>query len=117
MLRRPPARGGVHRELGHSRAPRTDRIGCLWSNRNFIDPDAEIVDVPRGDILECAEREGATCFVSRNPEDRDAHARVAWPARHRHSALLGVDDQRQPEPELPVYDALYAWAQRQISGS
>lgn len=25
-------------------------------------------------------------------------------------ALLDVDDQRQLELELPVYDALYAWA-------
>jgi hypothetical protein len=29
-------------------------------------------------------------------------------------ALLGVDDQRQLELELPVYDALYAWARQQI---
>ena len=29
---------------------------------------------------------------------------------------LGVDDQRQLELELPVYDALYAWAQLQVSG-
>jgi hypothetical protein len=31
-------------------------------------------------------------------------------------ALLGVDDQRQLELELPVYDALYAWAQREVGG-
>ena len=30
-------------------------------------------------------------------------------------ALLDVDDQRQLELELPVYDALYAWAQHQVS--
>ena len=30
-------------------------------------------------------------------------------------ALLGVDDQRQLELELPVYDALYAWARHQVS--
>jgi len=29
-------------------------------------------------------------------------------------ALLDVDDQRQLELELPVYDALYAWAQNQV---
>jgi len=29
--------------------------------------------------------------------------------------LLDVDDQRQLELELPVYDALYAWAQQQVS--
>jgi len=30
-------------------------------------------------------------------------------------ALLGLDDQRQLELELPVYDALYAWAQHQVA--
>jgi hypothetical protein len=30
-------------------------------------------------------------------------------------ALLDIDDQRQLELELPVYDALYAWAQRLVS--
>ena len=30
-------------------------------------------------------------------------------------ALLELDDQRQLELELPVYDALYAWAQQQVS--
>jgi hypothetical protein len=32
-------------------------------------------------------------------------------------ALLGVDDQRQLELELPVYDALYAWAQQQVKSA
>jgi hypothetical protein len=33
-------------------------------------------------------------------------------------ALLGLDDQRQLELELPMYDALYAWAQhRVVSGA
>ena len=32
-------------------------------------------------------------------------------------ALLGLDDQRQLELELPVYDALYAWAQDQVGSS
>lgn len=30
-------------------------------------------------------------------------------------SLLGLDDQRQLELELPVYDALYAWAQREVA--
>lgn len=30
-------------------------------------------------------------------------------------ALLDVDDQRQLELELPVYDALYAWARHEIA--
>ncbi len=29
-------------------------------------------------------------------------------------ALLGLDDQRQLELELPVYDALYAWARHEV---
>ena len=32
-------------------------------------------------------------------------------------ALLDIDDQRQLELELPVYDALYAWAQHQVSNA
>jgi hypothetical protein len=30
-------------------------------------------------------------------------------------ALLGIDDQRQLELELPVYDALYAWCAREVA--
>lgn len=30
-------------------------------------------------------------------------------------ALLGLDDARQLELELPVYDALYAWVQTQVA--
>lgn len=30
-------------------------------------------------------------------------------------ALLDIDDQRQLELELPVYDALYAWAHAQVA--
>jgi hypothetical protein len=32
-------------------------------------------------------------------------------------AALGLDDQRQLELELPVYDALYAWCQRQAAAT
>jgi hypothetical protein len=32
-------------------------------------------------------------------------------------ALLGVDDQRQLELELPVYDALYVWAKGQVGAA
>ena len=30
-------------------------------------------------------------------------------------ALLDVDDQRQLELELPIYDALYAWARQEVA--
>jgi hypothetical protein len=32
-------------------------------------------------------------------------------------ALLGIDDEHQLALELPVYDALYAWAQDQVTNS
>jgi len=32
-------------------------------------------------------------------------------------AMLDVDDQRQLELELPVYDALYAWAKAEIGAA
>ena len=133
--------------------PRTDRIACPWLIRKFIDPDAEIVYVPRDDVLAYAEREGATSFDAPGAtythrdgkctfetlveEYRIADPAIALMARVVHGAdvsedadatpqspgllavadgfaLLGVDDQRQLELELPVYDALYAWAKEQV---
>jgi hypothetical protein len=32
-------------------------------------------------------------------------------------ALLGLDDQHQLHLELPVYDALYAWAKQQVGAA
>ena len=42
--------------------PRTDRIACPWLIREFIDPEAEILYVPRDDVLTVAEREHAISF-------------------------------------------------------
>ena len=42
--------------------PRTDRIACPWLIRRFIDPDAEIVYVPRDEVLPHAESTGAISF-------------------------------------------------------
>ena len=134
--------------------PRTDRIACPWLIRKFIDPDAEIVYVPKDDVLGYAEREGATSFDAPGArythrdgmcsfetliaeykiddpalemmarvvhgadvsEDRDATAQSAGlEAIADGFALLGLDDQRQLALELPVYDALYAWAKAQVS--
>jgi hypothetical protein len=136
--------------------PRTDRIACPWLIRKFIDPDAEIVYVPREEVLAFAEREGATSFDAPGATytHRDGNCSfetlieaygiddpaIALVARVVHGAdvsedrdatpespgllaiadgfaLLGVDDQRQLELELPVYDALYAWAQEQVAAS
>jgi hypothetical protein len=42
--------------------PKTDRIACPWLIRRFIDPDAEILYVPTGDVLTVADAEGAHSF-------------------------------------------------------
>jgi len=136
--------------------PRTDRIACPWLIRKVIDPDAEIVYVPRDDVLAYAEREGATSFDAPGAtythrdgkcsfetlveefhiddpaigvmarvvhgadvsEDADATPQSrGLEAIAEGFALLGLDDQRQLELELPVYDALYAWAQAQVRGA
>jgi hypothetical protein len=44
--------------------PKTDRIACPWLIRRFIDPDAEILYVPAGDVLAVAEAQGASSFDS-----------------------------------------------------
>jgi hypothetical protein len=134
--------------------PRTDRIACPWLIRKFIDPDAEIVYVPKDEVLAYAEREGATSFDAPGAtythrdgmcsfetliaeykiddpavalmarvvhgadvaEDRDVTAQSAGlEAIADGFALLEVDDQRQLALELPVYDALYAWARKKVS--
>ena len=134
--------------------PHTDRIACPWLIRKFIDPAAEIVYVPRVEVLSYAEREGAISFDA--PGARYTHRdglctfevliedhglgsdpALALMARVVHGAdvsedvdatpesrgleaiargfmELGVEDQEQLRLELPVYDALYAWAQRQV---
>jgi len=42
--------------------PKTDRIACPWLIRRCIDPEAEIVYVPKDEVLEVAEREGGRSF-------------------------------------------------------
>ena len=133
--------------------PKTDRNACPWLIRKFIDPEAEIIFVPRDEVLAYADREGATSFdapgatyTHRNgnssfetlvEEYRIDDPAVRLMARVIHGAdvaedsavtpqspgllaiadgfaMLGVDDQRQLELELPVYDALYAWAKAEV---
>ena len=48
--------------------PKTDRIACPWLIRRFIDPDAEIMYVPRDEVLAVAEREGARSFDAPDAE-------------------------------------------------
>jgi hypothetical protein len=135
--------------------PHTDRIACPWLIRRFIDAEAEIVYVPRDEVLSYAQREGAISFDA--PGARYTHRdglctfevlvddhglagdpALALVARVVHGAditedadstpqsrgleaiargfmHLGLGDQEQLRLELPVYDALYAWAQREVA--
>jgi hypothetical protein len=135
--------------------PHTDRIACPWLIRRFIDPDAEILYVPREEILAAAEQPGAISFDA--PGARYAHRdglctfevlveeyglgsdpALALVAKIVHGADvsedaditpqsrgleaiargfmdLGVTDLEQLRLELPVYDALYAWAVRETA--
>jgi hypothetical protein len=42
--------------------PKTDRIACPWLIRRFIDPDAEILYVPKDDVLAVAADQDAYSF-------------------------------------------------------
>jgi len=38
---------------------KVDRVACPWLIKRFIDADAELLFVPKDQVLEVAEREGA----------------------------------------------------------
>jgi hypothetical protein len=42
--------------------PKVDRIACPWLIQRFVDPEAEFLFVPAGQVLAVAEREGATPY-------------------------------------------------------
>ena len=48
--------------------PKTDRIACPWLIRRFIDPDAEILYVPRDDVLTVARDQRGHSFDSPGAE-------------------------------------------------
>ena len=132
--------------------PKTDRIACPWLIRRFIDPDAEILYVPRDQVLTTAESEQARSFdapdaaythrgnqctfeVLIDDFDLNADPALARLARIVHAAdiatelhtdplgpgLLAIgeggldaeaDDHRLLDKGMFVYDALYAWCQK-----
>jgi hypothetical protein len=133
-----------------------DRIACPWLIRRFIDPEAEFLYVPRDQVLETADREGAHSYDAPGAtythrdgkcsfdvlvedygldgdaalvrlaeivhaadvsEDRDCspEGRGLYAIAHGFALLHGLADHRKIELETPVYDALYAWCQEQVS--
>src|SRR6266516_3974386 len=113
--------------------PKTDRIACPWLIAKFIDPDAEILYVPPDQVLDAAAREDAISFDA--PGARYTHRdgkctfEVLIEDYHLGSdpagpGLLAIglggldaeaDDYRLLQRGSFVYDALYAWCQRQAT--
>jgi hypothetical protein len=48
--------------------PKVDRIACPWLIKRFVDPEAEFLYAPGGDVLAVADREGATPYDIPNAE-------------------------------------------------
>ena len=136
--------------------PKTDRIACPWLIRKFIDPGAEFLYVPEGEVLAVAEYEGAHSYDAPGATYTHRDGRCTFEvlvdeygiddpavkllARIVHGAdvagdrdatpesrgllavaegfhLLNLGDHRQLELSLPVYDALYAWCEQEVSSA
>jgi hypothetical protein len=48
--------------------PNVDRIACPWLIKRFVDPAAEFLYAPAGEVMTVAEREGATAYDVPNVE-------------------------------------------------
>jgi hypothetical protein len=70
--------------------PKTDRIACPWLIRRFIDPDAEILYVPRDEVLAVAADRNAHSFDAPGAtfDHRDGLCTFEVLIRHHH---LGDD--------------------------
>lgn len=132
-----------------------DRIACPWLVKRFIDPEAEFLYVPAGEVAAVAEREGAIPYDVSGAELGHVDGRCSFesiilkyglhdPALDRLAQIVhgadvsadlgvtpeaaglkavahgfamvhGVDDHRKLELETPLYDALYAWCQHEVT--
>jgi len=63
--------------------PKTDRIACPWLIRKFIDPEAEILYAPAGDVLTVAQREDAPSFDAPGADYTHRGTQCTFEARHR----------------------------------
>jgi hypothetical protein len=118
---------------------KVDRVACPWLIKRFVDAEAEFLFVPESQLLDASEREGATPFdATREAILEDFH--LTDPALRRLGeivraadvkgqeyltpegpglravaegfAALGISDEERLRLEFPLYDALYAYAQR-----
>jgi hypothetical protein len=131
-----------------------DRIACPWLIKRFIDREAEFLFVPRDQVLEAADREGAHSYdaprakythrdgkcsfdvlveefkLDGDPalvrmaqvvhaadvaEDRESSLEGPglYAIAHGFALLHGTEDHLKIELETPMYDALYAWCQKE----
>jgi len=68
---------------------KVDRVACPWLIRHFIDPDAEFLFVPAGQLAAAAQREGATPFDAPGVELGHHAGRCSFEAI---LARFGLDD-------------------------
>jgi hypothetical protein len=102
--------------------PKTDRIACPWLIRRFIDPEAQILYVPAGEVLAVAEREGASSFDA--PGARYTHRdglcsfevlveehRIGDPAVHMLARIVHGADVAEDRDATPQSRGLLAIAE------
>jgi hypothetical protein len=66
---------------------KVDRVACPWLIKKFVDPEAEFLFVPADQVLERAEREGATPFDVPGVELGHHEGRCSFEAILRRFAL------------------------------
>jgi hypothetical protein len=69
--------------------PKTDRIACPWLIRKFIDPDAEIVYVPRDQVLSSAAEKSARSFDAPGAEFTHRDGKCTFEVLIEH---FGIED-------------------------
>jgi len=50
-----------------------DRVACPWLIKNFVDANAEFIFAPPDEVMNVAQREGATPFDARGQAELDHH--------------------------------------------
>lgn len=135
---------------------KVDRVACPWLIKRFVDPDAEFLFVPEGELLATASRENATPFdatrlkevklnhrgdrctfetiledfkltdpglerlgrivraADLKGQERVAPEGLSLRAIAEGFAALDISDEERLNRQFPVYDALYAYANRQL---
>ncbi len=99
-----------------------DRIACPWLIKRFIDPEAESLFVPRDQVLEVAEREGAHSYDAAGAEYTHRDGKCSFdvlveefklaedPALVRLAEIVHAADVSEDRDSSPEGPGLYAIA-------